>query len=234
MLRICSFGSCWVDCCVVLSWPVLCCVVVLLCCAVLCCAVLCCAVLCCAVLCCAVLCCAVLCWLCCLQYCRMAADPVSALLLQPTCRAVASMHNTLVGAILGPMFVLSRDRPAACSGMAMSARVLGWYAQAMYGLFVPIAAYGGMEWRLKAHWVKDTLGKQLVYGPLRWPQSQPSRTSTWTSLHTFVRWSLATAVCWVLLWEGVTWVVPQLPLMPCQSCEQAGTCMPITCGECCA
>lgn len=183
----------------------------------------------CVVLCCVVLCCALLF---CVQYCRMAADPVSALLLQPTCRAVAGMHNTVLGAILGPLFVLSRERAAACSSIPMSARVLGWYAQAIFGLFIPVAAYGSMEWRLKGRWVKQTLGKQLVYGPLCWPQGHQRRTGNlWLTLHNLVKWLLGTVICWVLLWEGVTWVVPQLPMMPCQTCEQAGTCMAITCGE---
>lgn len=172
----------------------------------------------------------------------MAADPSSALLLQPTCQAAGNIHKSIVGAVLGSLSLLSNDRPAACSGMEMSARTLVWYAQAIYGIFMPAAAFCTMEWRLKARWVKETQGKQLVYGPLCWPQRRPQRSTPtsmsgpWplaASLRGFTAWLLATVLCWVLLWELVTWAVPQLPHQGCRTCEQAGTCEPIPCGECC-
>lgn len=166
-----------------------------------------------------------------LQYCRMAADPSSALLLQPTCRAVADLHSIMVAAILGPQFLFPHNRPAACSTMLISARVLGWYAQAVYGVFMPVAAFCTLEWRLKQRWMKEALGGQLVYGPLCWRQSQPKCSKLVTAVQDLFSWLLVTAVCWVLLWEVVTWIVPQLPLMQCQSCEDTGTCLPVTCGE---
>jgi hypothetical protein len=111
--------------------------------------------------------------------------------------------------------------------MLMSARVLGWYAQAVYGAFMPVAAFCTLEWRLKQRWVKETLEGQLVYGPLCWRQSQPKCSKLVTAVQDLFSWLLVTAVCWVLLWEVVTWIVPQLPVMPCQTCEDTGTCLPI-------
>lgn len=48
-----------------------------------------------------------------------------------------------------------------------------------------------------------------------------------------VSWLLAVTAGLGLLWVGVTWAVPQLPLMPCQTCADSGNCQAIECGERC-
>jgi hypothetical protein len=122
---------------------------------------------------------------------------------------------------------------AACSSMPVAARTLGWYAQAAYGLLMPVAGFCTLEWRLKARWVRNTFGKQLVYGPFGWPRSQLEPKTLSTMVQMVISWSMVVAVALGLLWVGVTWVVPPLPLMTCQTCAEKGTCQPIQCGESC-
>jgi hypothetical protein len=110
-----------------------------------------------------------------LQYCRMAANPVSALLLQHTCNSVSRVHQFILGSIFGPFLLVTAPdsrvcNPAACSNMVMSARTLGWYTQTAYGLLMPIAGFCTLEWRMKAKWAHQKLRRQLVYGPFGWPE----------------------------------------------------------------
>jgi hypothetical protein len=175
-----------------------------------------------------------------LQYCRMAADPASALLLQPACTGVSDLHTFIAASFLGPVLYMltsgssnssiSIANPAACASMPMAARVLGWYAQASYGLLMPVAGFCTLEWRMKARWVKQKLGRQLVYGPWGWPSSQHDRgLLCW--VQNFTTWVLSIAAGMGLLWVALTWVVPQLPLMECQTCADSGTCLELQCGE---
>lgn len=176
--------------------------------------------------------------LCCtLQYCRMAADPASALLLQPACNGMTDLHRYIAASFLGPVLDLltsngsiSLANPTACASMPMAARTLGWYAQASYGLLMPVAGFCTLEWRMKAKWVKQKLGKQLVYGPWGWPCSQHD-TGLLCMVQNFTTWVLSVAAGMALLWVALTWVVPQLPLMVCQTCADSGTCLPLQCGE---
>jgi hypothetical protein len=48
----------------------------------------------------------------------------------------------------------------------------------------------------------------------------------------YIRRVLVIVVSFGLCWVAVTWVVPQLPLRECVTCEMKGDCQPIDCGEC--
>lgn len=171
------------------------------------------------------------------QYCRMAADPASALLLQPACTGVSDLHTFIAASFLGPVLYLltsgssvSIANPAACASMPMAARVLGWYAQASYGLFMPVAGFCTLEWRMKARWIKQKLGRQLVYGPWGWPCSQHDSGLLYR-VQNLTSWVLSIAAGMGLLWVALTWLVPQLPLMECQTCADSGTCLELQCEE---
>lgn len=179
------------------------------------------------------LCCVTCCALCCtLQYCRMAADPASTLLLQPACTGVTELHTYIAASFLGPvLYMLTSDSSsslpnrAACAGMPMAARMLGFYAQASYGLLMPVAGFCTLEWRMKAKWVKQKLGRQLVYGPWGWPCSQHD-VGLLYRVQNVTTWVFSVAAG-----MGLTWVLPQLPMMECQTCADSGTCLPLQCGE---
>lgn len=171
-----------------------------------------------------------------LQPCRMAADPSSALLLQPACQAVSDWHHYIASSIFGPMLLwLTSDssitNAAACSSMAMAAKTLGWYAQASYGVLMPMAGFCTLEWRLKARYVREKLGKQLVYGPFGWPRSEHEPSTFASYMQYCLSWTLVSAAALGLLWVGLTWLVPLLPLMPCQTCADKRTCQSVTCGK---
>lgn len=166
----------------------------------------------------------------------MAADASSALLLQPTCQAVSDWHHYIAASILGPMLLwLTSDssitNAAACSSMPMAAKTLGWYAHTSYGVLMPAAGFCALEWRLKARWVRDKLGRQLVYGPMGWPRSERQPATFGSYVQYWLNWILVSAAVLGLLWVALTWLVPLLPLMPCRTCEDNGTCRPVACGE---
>jgi hypothetical protein len=120
---------------------------------------------------------------------------------------------------------------AACSSMPMAAKTLGWYAHASYGVLLPAAGFCTLEWRLKAKWVRDKLGRQLVYGPMGWPCSDNEPGTFAAHLQHCVNWILVTAAGLGLLWVGLTWLVPLMPLESCRTCVDKGTCQAVACGE---
>lgn len=179
-----------------------------------------------------------------LQPCRMAADPSSALLLEPTCQAVSDWNHYIAASILGPMLLWltsgsSTTNAAACKGMAMAAKTLGWYTHASYGVLLLAAGFCALEWRLKARWVREKLGKQLVYGPLGWPRSECQLSTFASHLQHGLNWILVTAAGLGLLWVIFTWLVPLMPpsfggIVLCggRTCVDKGTCRSVACGEC--
>jgi hypothetical protein len=115
--------------------------------------------------------------------------------------------------------------------MALAARTLSWYAHFVYGVLLPVAGFCTLEWRLKSRWVKKNLGMDLVYGPLGWPRSQHERKTFAVRLQSYLSWLLVLMAAMVLTWVAAAWIVPRLPLMQCRTCEDAGTCRKLECGE---
>lgn len=128
-----------------------------------------------------------------LQYCRMVAEPTSALLLQHTCNSVSRVHQFILGSVFGPVLLVAApgsriSNPAACSNMVIAARTLGWYAHTAYGLLMPIAGFCTLEWRMKAKWVHRKLRRQLVFGPLGWPRSSVEPRTFGSACQSFLSW----------------------------------------------
>lgn len=124
--------------------------------------------------------------------------------------------------------------PDVCTDVLGSARLLSWYAHAAYIVLMQGMAFTSMEWQLKGRWVRQHLGKQLVYGPLAWPRCEPlarGYSVFWQqrvlSLAIYVPTTLG------LLWFFCMWLVPLLPHQPCDvPCLATGSCPKMTpCGE---
>ena len=168
-----------------------------------------------------------------LQPCRLAADYSSALLLQPACRGISTLHHVMISAMWGPA-LLPKGGPsssaqdlAACSSMTSSAHMLMLYTQLLYGLLLPAAGFCSLEWRLKASYVYNQLGKQLVYGPWGWPRSVPRPATFASRLQTSVSWLLFIIGSVAAVWCASMWLLHRLPMVQCETCADKGTCLEV-------
>lgn len=136
----------------------------------------------------------------------------------------------IAGLIFGPLLYvlwptgIIGDPAAACGSSLASAATLMAYAQAAYGMLFPFAGFCTLEWRLKAKWVREVLGQQLVYGPFGWPQSEGGPRTFASALQNLLTWMLSVAIGLFFLWWGCTMVTAWVGRLPCQTCEDRGNC----------
>lgn len=172
-------------------------------------------------------------------------------MLQSTCSAITQLYELVVGSFLGTFFLTRSNTPSAASGCrnpVTAAHTLMIFCQLVHGLLVAAAGFMYMEWSLKSAWVKEELGKQLMYGPAWTPWSHcmpmcpqqlergsPRRVSRRTAASTAkgrVHNMLALAAVLVaglgLLWSLSVDTQPILPLVPCPAVREP---LNQTCGE---
>jgi hypothetical protein len=174
----------------------------------------------------------------------LAADPVSGLLLQPSCRGLVQLHQLVFGSLLGTLFLSATGHgdvaADVCGTPLSSARLLVWHAWAVQTVLVPALAVYYMEWRLKKAFVRNHLDLELRYGPA-WlyapagKQSSLQEAATWGRLQAVIVRPVMLVPLLGVLWSVLVAVLLRLPQEPCETCADTGTCQPhAPCGECCA
>jgi hypothetical protein len=172
----------------------------------------------------------------------MAANPFGGLLLQPTCKALTQLHQLVFGSLLGTLFLSATGYSTAdelCHDMPSAARLLVWHAWAVQSVLVPALTMFHLEWRLKRKFVRTHCGSELRLSPAwlrplpaarRWSGAthhtqQHSAGCAWGRLQAAVVRPVMLVPLLGLLWSVLVLVLRRLPMAPCETCADTGTCV---------
>jgi hypothetical protein len=149
-------------------------------------------------------------------------------MLHSSCSGMTQLYTvsalgTLLGSSVAADAMSSSISSTACQDPISAARTLVWFRMAVSHM-ISAAGFLLLEWRLKAAFVQRCTGKQLVYGPFRWGQSN---TQTETGVGTVRASSLQFVLSWLLVvpcllavvWGVALVLVPRLPKTECSFVE---------------